>query len=314
MSNDPAYRAFARISQQARAEIARVVRAYHRDPKLAQRIRAILDKYEPRLSAELRGAQVMGFVKSAQRIVNRASVTRREAAPLSRQFKAPADRGTVWPQVVQAVESIREKVPFLAHEFDQLDADAKRVAFTVARATTLDTVRAIQDAIRVDVATGGTLDEFRRRVAETVDGSNLADHHVEQIYRTNVGRAQAAGQIAILEHPQVRSAFPYIQYSATHDSRTRPEHLALEKLGLNGTAVYRADDPIWNLYYPPWSYNCRCIPIPISVEDAAALGVKEAKEWLRTGNPPLVPEFVRDPGFELPPGWIPTGRRLVPLG
>lgn len=256
MSNDPAYRQFAKLSRQARAEIARVVRAHGRSPNLAGRIRAILDRYEPRLAAELRGAQVWGFVRSAQRIVNKAAVrSDREPPQFRRQFTSPADRGVTWPQVVRAVESIAEKVPVLASEFEQLDDDARRVAFTVARATTLDTVRAIQDAIREDVSSGGTLDEFRRTVAKTVDGSLLADHHVEQIYRTNVGRAMAAGQIAVLEHPQVRSAFPYVLYSATHDSRVRADHLALEKLGLDGTAVYRADDPIWNRYYPPWAFN-----------------------------------------------------------
>jgi hypothetical protein len=85
----------------------------------------------------------------------------------------------------------------------------------------------------------------------------------------------------------------------------------MESLGLDGTAVYRRDDPVWDLFYPPWGWNCRCVVIPLSVEDAAARGVKEAMEWMRTGRPPVVPQYVNPPPFSIPKGWTPTGRRLT---
>jgi uncharacterized protein with gpF-like domain len=56
----------------------------------------------------------------------------------------------------------------------------------------------------------------------------------------------------VLEHPLVADEFPYRLCSATHDSRTREaSHLEMEKWGQNGTAVYRADDPMWDELWPP---------------------------------------------------------------
>jgi hypothetical protein len=49
------------------------------------------------------------------------------------------------------------------------------------------------------------------------------------------------------------------------------------------------------------------------IEEAAELGVKEAKDWKRTGRPPAVPQFVKLPDFRPPAGWVPTGRKLTPL-
>jgi uncharacterized protein with gpF-like domain len=74
--------------------------------------------------------------------------------------------------------------------------------------------------------------------------------------------------------------FRIVAYYATTDSRVRKNHLALEKLGLDGTNIYRADDPTWQRFRPPWDFQCRCSWVPITVEQAARRGVTEAKEWL----------------------------------
>jgi hypothetical protein len=87
----------------------------------------------------------------------------------------------------------------------------------------------------------------------------------------------------------------------------------MEQLGLDGTAVYRRDDPVWLKFYPPWGWQCRCIVIPLSVEDAAARGVKEAIRWVQTGRPPASPAWVKPLPFDIPKGWVPTGRRLEPV-
>lgn len=209
-----------------------------------------------------------------------------------------------------AAENLRQKFGYTPEEFAALSDDAKAVGFTVARAISRDAVAKIQEALARDVETGGTLGQFRTVVEEALAPSALAEHQIEGLYRTQVGRAYSGGQQLILSHPMVADEFPYLLYSATHDSRVRPEHLAMESLGLDSTAVYRADDPIWNWFLPPWSWNCRCITIPISIEQAASYGVREAKEWVRTGNPPVYPQYVPMLPFLPPRGWIPTGSRL----
>jgi hypothetical protein len=51
--------------------------------------------------------------------------------------------------------------------------------------------------------------------------------------------------------------------------------------------------------------NCRCGVRLLSVEDAAGMGIAEAKEWQKTGEPPASPAFVAWPNVKQPPGWSP---------
>ena len=277
-------------------------------------VRRELARAEPELAAAVADAQLLAYVRGGRSIARRPAV--RRALPILEPVRwepTAAGRSELWPQVAEAARSLAELVPATAAEFDRLDAEARAVAFTVARAQSVDAVRAVRDALAADVARGGTLREFRAAVAEELATSAVGPAQTEAIYRTHVGRAYGAGQVAVLDDPAVRTAVPYLLYSATHDSRTRPEHLAMESHGLDGTAVYRADDPVWDTFYPPWAWNCRCLVIPLGVEEAAELGVKEARDWKRTGRPPAVPQFVKAPPFRPPAGWVPTGRRLTPL-
>jgi hypothetical protein len=100
-----------------------------------------------------------------------------------------------------------------------------------------------------------------------------------------------------LGEPMVADAFPYRVYTAIHDARTSKPHRAMEKRGIEGTAVYFKDDPVWKLFRPPWGpRHCRCGWIHTSVETAAEIGVNEAKRWLKTGVEPAH-EFVAQPSF-----------------
>jgi SPP1 gp7 family putative phage head morphogenesis protein len=154
-----------------------------------------------------------------------------------------------------------------------------------------------------DVETGGTLRAFQRRVRAEV-GDALSPARIESVYRTQIMQAYSVGQRAVLSNPLITDEFPYLLWTATHDGRTRPEHLRMETWGQNGTAVYRADDPMFEMLYPPAGYNCRCHVIPLSLEDAARHGSREAQRWLRTGVPPASPLFARKPyPITDPPDW-----------
>jgi SPP1 gp7 family putative phage head morphogenesis protein len=170
------------------------------------------------------------------------------------------------------------------------------------------------DQLRKDLAKnvqfGGTLGEFQKGF-EAIAGRALSPSQVETVYRTQVSQAVSAGTRAMMANPIVSGAFPYLLWTATHDGRVRPEHLAMEKHGQGGSAVYRADDPMFRLLYPPAGYNCRCHVIPLSLEDAARHGSPEARKWLETGRPPVVPDWARRPyPITLPPGW-PVSDRIT---
>jgi hypothetical protein len=150
---------------------------------------------------------------------------------------------------------------------------------------------------------------FREALAAKIDTSKIGPAHIENIFRTQTQSAFAVGQAELADNPIVRELFPYARYDATHDARTRPDHLALEKLGISGTNIYRADDPMWQYFTPPWGFSCRCTRTIITIATAARLGVVEAQEWLRTSRPPETPEhrlaFIN---FRPPAGFVGPGR------
>ncbi len=209
-----------------------------------------------------------------------------------------------FPKIEQAAQSLIERNILDRDEFDRLDRDAKARAFTVAGGLSDDAIGEIRDTLVDLTFEGPTLPEFRARIRERVDTGALAPHHVENVYRTNLQAAYRDGRESLISNPIVSSVFPYQEYVPIHDGRVREEHLALGSLGLDGTGVYRRDDPFWDAFTPPISFNCRCSVIPMTLEKAASKGVTEAREWLETGVPPRNPEyrltfipFPPEPGF-----------------
>ncbi len=209
-----------------------------------------------------------------------------------------------YPIIDEAARSLAEKNVMSRHQFDGLDAALRQRAFTIASVESDETIAKIRDTITESIQNGVDLATFREAVLSTVDaGTFMSDAHLETVYRTAVQTAFSDGQMMVLQHPFVRSGFPYATYDAIRDSRVRHNHLALETLGIQGTNVYRIDDPVFQLFRPPWDYCDRCSWTPITARQAAARGIDEAARWLETGIDPSPPAFVPMPSFRPPPGF-----------
>lgn len=305
-----------------RSALLKLAGKYHREPlRFVAVARKLIQRAEPQLAEHIRAGQLLGFLKAARVTVQSAGVPDRAVKPHTDEHgrlgaKAlPAIATTAYPSpvlvnVALGANWLHQRIPFERAEFDQLDADAKRVAFTAARVAGEAAVRKLRDRLAQAVEKGQTLAEFRRVAADALDASTLTNSQVETLYRTHVGRAMTAGKMKALASPLVRDQFPYLLYTAVHDSRVRVEHKMMERLGLDETAVYRIDDPVWDEFLPPWAWNCRCEVVPIDKETAAEYGVTEAVEWVRTGIPPAVPAWVEHPPFSPPDGWVPTSPAL----
>jgi len=210
-----------------------------------------------------------------------------------------------FPIIDEAVRSLAERNVMDRQKYDALEASARAKAFTVANVQAEETLTKIRDSLAKNVEEGADYETWRKKVVEEVEpGTFMSDWHQETVFRTNVQTAFADGQEALLNHPLIRSGFPYRVYDAIHDDRVRHNHLALEKLGIQGTNVYRADDPVWHLFRPPWDYNDRCSATPITVRFASEKGIKEAQEWLESGVEPANKAFVPMPDFQPPPGFL----------
>lgn len=222
-----------------------------------------------------------------------------------------------FPVVDEAVETLSNARVFTSTDYRQVAEQARQGAFGISGDLTEGAVERVRNILAENIASGADREAFTEQVLAAVEGQ-LSEAHVEQIFRTNVMSAFSDGADKALEQPMVADAFPYRQYWATTDQRTRPEHRALERMGIQGTNIYRADDPVFRRFRPPWDFNCRCSWNPVTVEQAANQGITEAKEWLARakamadakGGPwpaylnataPQTPTWVQPPPFEPPP-------------
>lgn len=148
---------------------------------------------------------------------------------------------------------------------------------------------------------------------EIQSGRAMTPHRLGTIYQTNLQSSYMAGRYkAQLENADRR---PYWKYIAILDARTRPRHRALHG------RIFRYDDPIWGVIYPPNGYRCRCRVVALSQEDFDAEGglLSKGGDFLETREIPvgkngrLVPVtgykdpqtgewFAPDPGFDTNPG------------
>lgn len=216
------------------------------------------------------------------------------------QFDSFGSSGIRFPKIERAASSLLSRNVVTRQEFDSMVDNAKRSAFTIAGDLSERAIDQYRNILVDDIARGTSFEIFRDEIGNTV----LSPDHLENVYRTNTQAAFRDGREAILRNPVVDAMFPYQEYIAIHDGRTRRNHKQLETLGLDGTAVYRRDDPFWDKFTPPIDYNCRCGVNVLTVEAAARKGVREAEVWLKTGIPPSRPNWrLASIPFESRPGF-----------
>lgn len=112
---------------------------------------------------------------------------------------------------------------------------------------------------------------------------------------TAINSSYSAAQYNRISDPDIKDSYPAWQYNTLADDHVRPEHEVLHEL------VFANDDPFWNYGYPPNDWNCRCFVIPLSKDEAAALGVvdkdrtaEEEKKYLNN----VAEDFRRNPALD----------------
>lgn len=265
----------------------------------------LLDKMRALQGME-RAEAIYELPPEQQHFVNRGLAIEAAVPQGPAPFTAPkipehAPDAIVYPVIDEAAKELSTKNVVTRQEFDALDDAARSKAFTVAGVDATETLTKIRDVMAEQIQKGADVEEFRKAINEAVkEGTFLSDGHLETVFRTNVQGAFSDGQMKVLKHPFVKSGFPYIQYDAIEDDRVRPEHEEMNHRGIQGTNIYRTDDPVIEIFRPPWAYNCRCSWNPISIRQASDAGVKEAQEWLSSGVEPANKAFVAMPPFRPP--------------
>lgn len=168
-----------------------------------------------------------------------------------------------------AVAYFRSKGFAVSDNWWEIWQGANAKAFTVAKATRMDVLESIRAALDKSLVDGMTERDFSKQMESELKrlgwwgkqvwvGENGiarevqlgSQHRLKTIYRVNHQTAYMAGRYR--QQMANADARPFWMYVAIADTKTRAEHARL-----NGK-VFRWDDPIWQVIYPPNGWNCRC--------------------------------------------------------
>ena len=168
----------------------------------------------------------------------------------------------------EVVDYFQAKGHAISWDWQETLHSAHARGFTVAKATGMDVLTTLQEAMGKTLAEGRTGRDFSRQLMPKLKelgwwGQTTVTHdngqeqtvtlgsprRLETIYRTNMTTAYQAGRYLQQMNQPER---PYWQYIAVMDESTRASHAAMNGL------VFAATDPIWQTHYPPNDWGCRC--------------------------------------------------------
>lgn len=202
---------------------------------------------------------------------------------------SPGDLRAIFGRPPEQVIAYLERKGFaITWNWHDVAAAAHARSFTVAKATSLDILQDIRNALLDDLRNGGTERDFIRKLQPVLEakgwwGKKEVTHEtgvaetvrlgsprrLRTIYQTNMQSAfMAARQAAMRE---AIATHPYWMYVNVHDESTRHSHDVMGNFGRG--RVFRADDPIWDYIFPPNDYGCRCRVVPLTEEEVKARGL-----------------------------------------
>lgn len=203
----------------------------------------------------------------------------------------------------EAVAYFKERVPVTASRFYQIAAEYRALAFTVSGYTKAQVLKKFYDELLAALEEGNSLAEFRENMNDFLEAEGyegITPYQAENIFRTNIQTAYNVGHYKRMTEPGVKALRPYWQYDAVNDSKTRPSHLAMDG------RVFMADDPIWDTWFPPNGFKCRCTVKTLSKRQMEQRGLTvetEAPRAARLEDGRFV-NILPDPQFDTNPAKV----------
>ena len=192
----------------------------------------------------------------------------------------------------EAVDYFKGRVPVTAEVFYRIAEQYRGLAFTVSGYTKAQILKRFYDEILAALEDGNTFSEFKKNMndflkAEGYEG--LDPLQADLIFRTNIQTAYNVGHYEQMTDPGVMKLRPYWQYDAVNDTHTRPSHLAMDG------KVFPADHPVWNTWFPPNGFRCRCTVRTLSKRQVEARGLTVEEKF---------PAIAPDPHFGTNPAKV----------
>lgn len=206
----------------------------------------------------------------------------------------------------------RDKVKLGPGKFSRLSDEAKIRAFGISGIAKGDELTTVFNALTAAIEKGISYGEFKKECAEIFarrGWTGKREWRVQNIFRTNIQTAYNSGRWK--EQKQLADTFPYLQYNAVNDRRTRPTHKAMDG------KVFPIGHPFWDTWYPPNGYRCRCSTISLTERQVKRMGLQVETDDPTdtavsipnpvTGERMTVQQLLPDPGFSHHPGKVVWG-------
>lgn len=155
----------------------------------------------------------------------------------------------------EAVAYFKDKLPVTMKQFSEISSEYRSLAFTVSGYTKIQVLKKFHDELLRAIKNGDTLRSFKEKMNSFLENEGyegLTNFQADNIFRTNIQTAYQVGHYEQMTNPDVMKLRPYWIYDAVNDRRTRPSHQAIDG------KVFPADSPVWDTWYPPNGFKCRC--------------------------------------------------------
>ncbi len=175
----------------------------------------------------------------------------------------------------EAVEFLKVKEPLPEESYQSLSDVCKAKAFSVAGYTSIEILHKFLDALTEAIENGATKEVFQEEMNSFLEEQGyhgLNPWRADVIFRTNLQTAYNAGHYKAMTDETTKKLRPYWQYKTAADGYVREAHAVMEG------RVYRADDPIWDVWYPPNGFRCRCQVVSLSPAQVEARGLQVERE------------------------------------
>ncbi len=175
----------------------------------------------------------------------------------------------------EAVEFLKKKTPLSAAEYKALDKECRAKAFTVSGYTSLEVLQKFLDELADACENGRTKKDFMDSMNDFLERNGyegLNPFNADVIFRTNMQTAYNAGHYKSMTNPTTKKLRPFWKYVTAGDGEVRESHAMMEG------RIYAADDPIWDIWYPPNGFRCRCSVVSLTKKQVERSGVEVSRE------------------------------------
>ena len=201
-----------------------------------------------------------------------------QAAP---QFRADGTYKLAGTAYDDALDFLRRRLELTPDVVSHLGETYGEAAKAATQAFSEELERKVQQAILESTLAGHGVNKGVQAIRGAFEDAGFTpgrSYAIEGIFRTQTQIAYSAGRWNGLQDDDVQEILWGYQYCTVGDDRVRPSHAEMD-----GVKAPK-DDPLWQKWWAPAGYNCRCTNLEIFNDQSIA-------------EPTIVPDVEPDKGW-----------------